>query len=92
MERLFLVRILPHFKRYQSIYRRCQSTETALLRIFNDVYGASELKMATVLVALDLSAAFDTLDHSMLLRRLSESPVPHYYGYVIILIIVCSGR
>ena len=59
-----------NFNKFQSAYRRHHSTETALLKILNDVYRSTDNKEATCLVALDLSAAFDTLDHSTLLDRL----------------------
>ena len=56
---------------FQSAYRRYHSTETALLRVHNDVMRALDDKNMVVLVLLDLSAAFDTLDHGILLDRLS---------------------
>ena len=75
LERVVLVRLQPHingssFNEYQSAYRAGHSTETALLRITNDTLRAADDKMATVLVALDLSAAFDTINHDILIRRL----------------------
>ena len=48
-------------------------TVTALLRLLNDVYGAANDGFRTVLLQLDLSAAFDTIDTSTLLRRLRYS-------------------
>ena len=59
----------------QSAYRRFHSTETALLRVFNDILRAIDNKQEVVLVMLDLSAAFDTIDHELLLQRLQ-----HRYG------------
>ena len=47
-------------------------TETALLRMLNDAYRSADNKSRTLLVQLDLSAAFDTTDHSTLLRRLES--------------------
>ena len=79
LERLFLARILPHvssspnFNPVQSAYRKYHSTETALLKILEDIYGAMDKGRATVLVALDMSAAFDTIDHDVLLRRLRNT-------------------
>src|SRR5208282_4096062 len=78
-ERLFQSRLIAHieqsssFNRFQSAYRRGHSTETALLRMLNDVYHAADNKSHTLLIQLDLSAAFDTIDKSTLLRRLEKT-------------------
>jgi hypothetical protein len=56
----------------QSAYRRCYSTEAALLRLFDQLHGVADARVATALLFLDLSAAFDTIDHQMLLDRLSK--------------------
>ena len=56
---------------FQSAYRAHHSTETALLRVYNDTAMSIDNQKSVVLVLLDLSAAFDTLDHSLLLARLS---------------------
>ena len=42
------------------------STETALIQVKNDIKMAVDGKKAAVLVLLDLSAAFDTIDHAVL--------------------------
>jgi Reverse transcriptase (RNA-dependent DNA polymerase) len=57
----------------QSAYRPFHSTETALMRIYNDLVLAMDKKMVTGLVLLDLSAAFDTVDHHILIERLCKS-------------------
>ena len=54
----------------QSAYRAGHSTETALLKVQNDILLAMDRQHVTLLVLLDLSAAFDTFDHQVLLRRL----------------------
>ena len=56
---------------FQSAYRAHHSTETALLRVYNDITMSIDNQKSVVLVLLDLSAAFDTADHSLLLARLS---------------------
>ena len=49
---------------FQSGYRANHSTETALLRVFNDILRSIDQRKVTILVLLDLSAAFDTVDHN----------------------------
>ena len=56
----------------QSAYKKCHSTETALLRINNDVLASLDNKHCTILALLDLSAVFDTVDHTVLLHRLNN--------------------
>ena len=56
--------------KFQSAYRCFHCTETALIRVFNDILVALDNHQEVVLVLLDLSAAFDTIDHSALLSRL----------------------
>ncbi len=48
------------------------STETALIKIINDIHFNSDSGKISVLVLLDLSAAFDTVDHNTLLERLEN--------------------
>ena len=63
-------RLLPD---HQSAYRQAHSTETALLKIFSDILDAADSAQVTLLGLLDLSAAFDTVDHDILLTRLQKS-------------------
>ena len=55
--------------KYQSAYRRGYSTETLLLRMSNDILTSLDRGNAVLLVTLDISAAFDTVNHQMLLER-----------------------
>ena len=57
--------------RLQSAYRAHHSTETAVLKVMTDILRALDTGNLAVLTLLDLSAAFDTVDHATLLRRLS---------------------
>ena len=50
----------------QSAYKSSQSTETVLLKIQNDIALSVDTGKAVALTLLDLSAAFDTIDHSLL--------------------------
>ena len=57
----------------QSAYRKNHSTETVLLKVTNDILMEMNSQHAVLLVLLDLSTAFDTVDHGVLLRRLQTS-------------------
>ena len=60
---------------FQSGYRKHHSTESALLNIQNDIPLNMAKGSVTALTLLDLSATFDTIDHTILLNRLNV-----YYG------------
>ena len=57
----------------QSAYRRGHSTETAVLKMVTDFLLAADRGEVTLLSLLDLSAAFDTVDHDILINRLYHS-------------------
>ena len=57
----------------QSAYRQFFSTETAVLKVVSDVLTAMDRGQITLLGMFDLSAAFDTVDHAILLKRLDVS-------------------
>ena len=60
---------------FQSAYRQQHSTETAILKVQNDVTAGLDTGKCTVLGSLDLTAAFDTVDHQIVLKRMR-----HMYG------------
>ena len=60
---------------FQSAFRKQHSTESALLNIHNDILLNMAKGSVTALTLLDLSATFDTIDHTIILDRLNV-----YYG------------
>ena len=79
VERVVCVQLVEHLKTnnlyeiFQSAYRQLHSTETALLRVQNDLLQAVDNEGGAILVLLDLSAAFNTIDHQKLLNLLNQS-------------------
>ena len=57
----------------QSGFRARHSTETALLKVLSDIFLSANQQQVTLLVLLDMSAAFDTVDRAILLQRLEFS-------------------
>ena len=76
IERCMLLQLSQHCNDYdlqpdyQSAYREHYSCETVVLKVSNDILWAMEKQEVTSLVTLDLSAAFDTVDHDILLSIL----------------------
>ena len=72
------VRILQHITDngiidgFQSAYKAGHSSETALLRVYNDIVITIGKGNGSLLVLLDLSAAFDTIDHDNLFMILEK--------------------
>ena len=76
LERLVLIQLRPHlfsssnFSDYQSGHRTGHSTEMALLEVLDGVYTVADDRQLSVIIGLDLSAAFDTVQQDVLLNRL----------------------
>lgn len=60
---------------YQSAYRQFHGVETAVLKVQNDILVAIDKHLCVLLVLIDLSAAFDTIEYEVLFRRLC-----HHFG------------
>ena len=78
LERLILNSIKNHisssnFNPFQLAYRKHYTTKTAILLALDNIYNSIDLGSLTLLVSLDLSPAFDTIDHSILLSILHTS-------------------
>ena len=56
----------------QSTYRKVHSPKTTLRHIHNDIVSAVDNRQGVCLILLDLSAAFDTVEHKMFLTFLRE--------------------
>ena len=76
LEKVVLLQLLAHLREnnlcnpFQSAYRTGHSTKTALLWVVNDLLTAMDKDWISVLLLLDLSAAFYTVDHQILLSCL----------------------
>ncbi len=78
LEKLVAQRLEEHMSlhnlhdHFQSAYRTSHSTETALMKLNNDILSTLDTGRCMLLASLDLSAAFDTVDHAILVRRLKH--------------------
>ena len=77
IERVIAIRLRSHMDFHnlhellQSSYKCFHSCETALLKVKSDILQAIDSNKCVLLILLDLSAAFDTVDHQKLLEILS---------------------
>ena len=56
----------------QSAYLRFHSTETAVIKVYNDLLLAADNGDVSALCLLDLTAAFDTVDHDLMMLKLEH--------------------
>ena len=81
LERVVFSQLDQHLKEHsllsptQSAYRRFHSTETMLVKVADNILRALDRGKSVLLVALDVSAAFDTVEHQLLLKRFKD-----YFG------------
>ena len=79
LEKIVLARYNDHCDRYNLIpsfqlaYRPKHSYETSMVKLVNDLLWSMERKEATAVAVIDLSAAFDTVDHNILIDLLHET-------------------
>ena len=79
LEKIVLARYNDHCDRYnlipsfQSAYRPKHSCKTSMVKLVNDLLWSMERKEATAVAVIDLSAAFDTVDHNILINLLHET-------------------
>ena len=78
IEKVVATQLLDHLdnnklhEKFQSAYKKHHSVETTLLKVHDDILSAIDSQRCVILVLLDLSAAFDTVSHQILLKRLSN--------------------
>ena len=79
LEKVVDTRIEHHFvsncphEPFHAAYRTFQTIEMTLLKVNNDILESLDQGIASVLVMLELTAAFDTIDHQTLLQRLERN-------------------
>jgi len=79
LERIVMDQVTQHLEEadlmteFHSVYCNHHYIESALMKGFSDILDAADSRQVTLLAFLDLSAAFDTVDHEILLLRLATS-------------------
>ena len=78
LEKCVLKQLLQHLEqndlmaKLQSAYRKHHSCETALLKIYDDILTVIDSRTNAILVLLDFSSAFDTINQELLLKKLKN--------------------
>ena len=85
--------VLSKHRPQQSARRALHSSETAITRVLSDMSTAADSKLPTVLLSLDISAAFDNLDHNRLLVRANDGMTLNWlHSYLQEQSVAVSGR
>ena len=78
LERLLADQILEHLNKNKILscvqhgYRKSYSTTTSLVQILEDVRKSTEKREISAILALDLTRAFDTISHKLLIKKLRK--------------------
>ena len=75
VQEISIASVLNLIVKFQSAYRKHHSPETPLLKVHDVIMRALDNHEEVILVLLDLTASFDTIDHEILIERLE-----HRYG------------
>lgn len=75
---------------YQSGFKTWHSTESALLKVFNDILLANDCGNFVILMLLDLTAEFDTVEHSVLLHFRTGVVLDWFYSYLAVQTFCCD--
>ena len=67
-----ILKVTPFFPKCNPHIEKKHSTETALLKIVNDILNNMDKGKMSAIILLDLSSAFDTINHGLLLARLKN--------------------
>ena len=90
IEKVIAERLVSHMQdnsmveNFQSAYKANHSTETALLRVYNDMLISIDQGGGATLVLLDLSSAFDTIDHEVLFNNNNNNIFISYMLHVFV--------
>ena len=68
---------------YQSGNKKMHSTETAVINVTDNILKAIDEKSASLLVLLDMSKAFDSLNHNLLLKKITKTGPQSFCNFLV---------